>query len=254
MIARGLVSYQRLISLSPRHAAASAQIPAHHPPFKLTRPPPLGEPERHRQHGSPPAASSPSPKAGQSVGRSNKNRQAPRLPFLCHFLHIIIALDLIYRHEVLRRKSWTLDYVPITEYAHRACLRISLSSSQPNRAGRKVYPPTIYTQHEAPSSTEYKNNMSSKQSSTTYYYVPTNYQALDPSASEVDASATSWVQPTVIDDDDLTFGGKPLSAWYEEDRRRLSSSGTDDGEDERRGRERVRRSYPDGKKEHTHKK
>lgn len=94
--------------------------------------------------------------------------------------------------------------------------------------------------------------MSSQQqhSSTTYYLVPTNYQALDPSASEVDASATPWVQPIDIDDDDLTFGGKPLSTWYEEDRRRLSSSGTDDGEDERRGRERVRRSYPESKKGH----
>lgn len=94
---------------------------------------------------------------------------------------------------------------------------------------------------------------SQQQSSTTYYLVPTAYQALDPSASEVDASATSWVQPTAIDDDDLTFGGKPLSTWYEEDRRRLSSSGETDesasGGDERRGRERVR-SYPHGEKGH----
>lgn len=43
---------------------------------------------------------------------------------------------------------------------------------------------------------------------------------------------------TVIEDDDLTFGGKPLSAWYEEDRRRLSNSGKD--EEERRGRQRER--------------
>jgi hypothetical protein len=58
-----------------------------------------------------------------------------------------------------------------------------------------------------------------------YYYLP-NIQALD-----------SWCQP--IDDEDLTFGGKSLSAWYEEERRRLSTgSGS---EDERRGRERVRR-------------
>jgi hypothetical protein len=46
--------------------------------------------------------------------------------------------------------------------------------------------------------------------------------------------------PTVIDDEDLTFGGKPLSAWYEEERRRLSN-GSSSSDEERRGRERVRR-------------
>lgn len=76
----------------------------------------------------------------------------------------------------------------------------------------------------------------------TYYLVP-NLRALDPSARELDATSTTWVQPTTIDDDDLTFGGKSLSAWYEEDRRRLSSGDMDDGEP-RRGRERVRRQYP----------
>lgn len=83
--------------------------------------------------------------------------------------------------------------------------------------------------------------------STTYYLVP-NLQALDPQAREVDAAATSWVQPTVIDDDDLTFGGKSLSEWYEEERRRLSdtsSNGSHSDEEERRGRQRVRRSYPE---------
>jgi hypothetical protein len=77
---------------------------------------------------------------------------------------------------------------------------------------------------------------STSEASGTYYYVP-NLQALDPSAREVDASAYSWVQPTAIDDDDLTFGGKSLSTWYEEERRRQST-----GEEERRGRERVRRN------------
>lgn len=52
-------------------------------------------------------------------------------------------------------------------------------------------------------------------------------------------SLDSWVQPTsIIEDEDLTFGGKSLSTWYEEERRRLSLC---DEEDERRGRERVRR-------------
>lgn len=66
----------------------------------------------------------------------------------------------------------------------------------------------------------------------------------------MDTSAYTWVQPTVIEDDDLTFGGKSLSAWYEEERRRLSSgSGSDDGE-ERRGRERVRKHHSRSGKSH----
>ncbi|KAI9155510.1 hypothetical protein HJFPF1_08094 [Paramyrothecium foliicola] len=94
--------------------------------------------------------------------------------------------------------------------------------------------------------------MSPKSSTETasYYYVVPNLKALDPSAREVDLSAHAWVQPTVIDDEDLTFGGKPLSAWYEEERRRLSSGSSDE---ERRGRERVRRQY-DGSSGKHHKK
>lgn len=101
-----------------------------------------------------------------------------------------------------------------------------------NRKSKKqtFTPPTMSTASSASSTSD-----------TTYYLVP-NLQALDPSAREVDAAAHAWVQPTVIEDDDLTFGGKSLSAWYEEDRRRFSHS---DGEEERRGRERVRRNYPD---------
>jgi hypothetical protein len=84
--------------------------------------------------------------------------------------------------------------------------------------------------------------MSPKSSAETaaYYYVVPNLQALDPTAREMDLSAHAWVQPTVIDDEDLTFGGKPLSAWYEEERRRLSN-GSSSSDEERRGRERVRR-------------
>ncbi|KAI6778719.1 uncharacterized protein J7T54_000753 [Emericellopsis cladophorae] len=71
----------------------------------------------------------------------------------------------------------------------------------------------------------------------------------------------SWVQPIDIDDEDLTFGGKSLSEWHEEDRRRFSSASScasshhyahstssQDEEEERRGRERVRRSHHNGKK------
>jgi hypothetical protein len=60
----------------------------------------------------------------------------------------------------------------------------------------------------------------------------------------VDVGAHTWVQPTIIDDADLTFGGKPLCAWYEEERRRLSNG------EERRGRERVRRQYDGSSKPH----
>jgi hypothetical protein len=86
---------------------------------------------------------------------------------------------------------------------------------------------------------------------TYYYYVP-NLQALDPTAREVDPSAYAWVQPTIIEDEDLTFGGKSLSAWYEEDRRRHSSgsSSSSSDEEERRGRERVRRNYSRSGKSH----
>jgi hypothetical protein len=101
-------------------------------------------------------------------------------------------------------------------------------------------PPT-HTSHTKPSTS---TTMSPKQD-LTYYHVPDLY-ALDPAACEVDLSSLSWMQPIVIDDEDLMIGGKALSEWYEEDRRRLSS-GSDDGkadnsqDEERRGRERVRR-------------
>lgn len=76
---------------------------------------------------------------------------------------------------------------------------------------------------------------STSQSNYNYYYDPNAY---------------TWVQPTIIEDDDLTFGGKSLSTWYEEERRRLSSgSGSEDGE-ERRGRERVRKHYSRSSKSH----
>jgi len=69
-----------------------------------------------------------------------------------------------------------------------------------------------------------------------YLLVP-NLHIADPSAREVDLGSHPWMIATVIEDDDLTFGGKPLSTWYEEDRRRLS---TGDEEEERRGRQRER--------------
>ncbi|TLS23363.1 uncharacterized protein PpBr36_06191 [Pyricularia pennisetigena] len=91
-----------------------------------------------------------------------------------------------------------------------------------------------------------QNAASSANSSTVsmhhyYYYQTPSHQMPEPEA---------WLMATPIDDDDLTFGGKPLSAWYEEDRRRFSlgedSSRTlesDEDEEEERGRQRVRAHY-----------
>ncbi|KAF4508113.1 hypothetical protein G6O67_004535 [Ophiocordyceps sinensis] len=95
---------------------------------------------------------------------------------------------------------------------------------------------------------------------TYHYYLVPDLCALDPAAREVELDAHAWVQPTVIEDEDLTFGGKSLSAWYEEERRRLSSGGSDDGQsqssqdEERRGRERTRRHHKGtSSKSHGHK-
>ncbi|KAL2177335.1 uncharacterized protein P884DRAFT_277591 [Thermothelomyces heterothallicus CBS 202.75] len=60
----------------------------------------------------------------------------------------------------------------------------------------------------------------------------------DPSADEIDLSTNQpWMVATVINDDDLMFGGKPLCAWYEEDRRRFGCATV---EEETRGRPRER--------------
>jgi hypothetical protein len=62
---------------------------------------------------------------------------------------------------------------------------------------------------------------------------------------DLNFQSSQWQYATVIDDFDITFGGKPLSALYEEDRRRLSAASTtsNDDEEERRGRQRVRQTY-----------
>ncbi|KAK8040026.1 hypothetical protein PG993_008437 [Apiospora rasikravindrae] len=46
-----------------------------------------------------------------------------------------------------------------------------------------------------------------------YYFLP----------SEADLACQGWMTPTVIDDDDLMFGGKSLSEWYEEERMQAAS-------------------------------
>ncbi|KAK3689234.1 hypothetical protein B0T22DRAFT_168982 [Podospora appendiculata] len=54
---------------------------------------------------------------------------------------------------------------------------------------------------------------------------------------EVELGNHPWMVATVIEDDDLMFGGKPLCTWYEEERRRQSSGNE---EEETRGRQRER--------------
>lgn len=61
-----------------------------------------------------------------------------------------------------------------------------------------------------------------------------------------------WMAVTIIEDDDLMFGGKPLCTWYEEDRRCSVGEGeesapspcssTDEDEELHRGRQRVSHS------------
>lgn len=82
-----------------------------------------------------------------------------------------------------------------------------------------------------------------------YLLVP-NFHVTDPSVCEMGLGDHPWMVATVIEDDDLMFGGKPLSTWYEEERRR-QSMGSSDEEEERRGRTRDRpRACHDG---HDHK-
>ncbi|OTA94254.1 hypothetical protein M434DRAFT_71632 [Hypoxylon sp. CO27-5] len=71
---------------------------------------------------------------------------------------------------------------------------------------------------------------------TLHYYLP------DTNAREAELQKQGWMEPIVIDDEDLMFGGKSLSAWYEEERKSTSFP----AEEERRGRQRVSSSPVDG--------
>lgn len=81
----------------------------------------------------------------------------------------------------------------------------------------------------------------------------------DPSTTDTRHTASSqhWMYATIIEDGDLMYGGKPLSAWYEEERRRQRVSLADSLEQDRRGRSRERHAmavHHDGshKKHHHH--
>ena len=86
------------------------------------------------------------------------------------------------------------------------------------------------------------NNMSSETSTPDCTPQPRmvvhNLYIPDPAADEIELTDEPWMVATVIDDDDLMFGGKPLCAWYEEDRRMLGCATID--EEETRGRQRER--------------
>ena len=84
--------------------------------------------------------------------------------------------------------------------------------------------------------------MSSSQGSTPDSTPKLSMIDYTPDQTDMDLASLSWMSVTVIEDDDLMFGGKPLCAWYEEDRR-SSSSCIDaelEDEEENRGRQRER--------------
>ncbi|KAI3395958.1 hypothetical protein diail_597 [Diaporthe ilicicola] len=90
--------------------------------------------------------------------------------------------------------------------------------------------------------------MSSQQSSRGSAYSGSAYSSTASSpyqhAYYYDAPAqATWMKVIPIEDDELTFGGKPLSDWHEEDLRRYSSSSFDSSHDEHRGRTRQRAYY-----------
>ncbi|KAI1497894.1 hypothetical protein F5X99DRAFT_345390 [Biscogniauxia marginata] len=75
-----------------------------------------------------------------------------------------------------------------------------------------------------------------------YYYLP------NMGSPEADLQGYGWMEPTVIDDEDLTFGGKSLSAWYEEERQTYDLP----AEEEQRGRQRVRQHHHSHSNNHHH--
>jgi hypothetical protein len=94
--------------------------------------------------------------------------------------------------------------------------------------------------------------MSSAQSSSSrgpsqaYYTMPDLH-------TSTPSDAGTWTAVTVIDDNDLMFGGKSLSAWYEEDRSQQGASSDVKVDHERRGRSRERhRSHHHHHHHHNH--
>lgn len=77
----------------------------------------------------------------------------------------------------------------------------------------------------------------------------------DAYAAQASQAASQWMKVIPIEDDDLTFGGKPLSDWYEEDRRRYSSSSLESPDEaQQRGRTRQRAYHEPAPTSHGHSK
>ncbi|KHN95606.1 uncharacterized protein MAM_06447 [Metarhizium album ARSEF 1941] len=68
-------------------------------------------------------------------------------------------------------------------------------------------------------------------SEDTYYFVP-GLRSLDPLAREIDLKSHTWVRAMEIDDTDLTYEGKSLSSWFEDERSRRSSHSSHSSNDE----------------------
>ncbi|KAI0466101.1 hypothetical protein F4859DRAFT_337809 [Xylaria cf. heliscus] len=71
-----------------------------------------------------------------------------------------------------------------------------------------------------------------------YYYLPD----VDVDLSDGQRGGLAWMEPIVIDDEDLMFGGKSLSAWYEEERQSVNYP-IEEEQEERRGRQRIRQQH-----------
>lgn len=101
--------------------------------------------------------------------------------------------------------------------------------------------------------------MSSQQSSrnhSAYSSTSSSYHAhvYASQATQASYNTNTWMTVIPIEDDDLTFGGKPLSDWYEEDRRRYSSESFEvpPEQQEARGRTRQRAYEPAPSSGHHH--
>ncbi|KAI0397189.1 hypothetical protein F5Y17DRAFT_13481 [Xylariaceae sp. FL0594] len=75
-----------------------------------------------------------------------------------------------------------------------------------------------------------------------YYFLPD----VDMSSEE---ASLAWMEPIVINDEDLTWGGKSLSAWYEEERQSADFV-MEEEQEEHRGRQRIRQHHPHQRHQH----
>lgn len=130
---------------------------------------------------------------------------------------------------------------PASDQGHSHSHSHSHSQKSPHSKPRSPHP-SYSKSSQKPTSSQTHNPSPLKMVTTTtttshrpgddawQYYLP------DTNAREAELQKQGWTEPIVIDDDDLMFGGKSLSAWFEEERKAPSFP----AEEERRGRQRVR--------------